>query len=300
MKNNIKAEIVAHSKRASPLNEDDFLYEVSTEELLKMRVRGQKNFISLNFYDKPLIYCWLLNNKLYFGQTSNLRVRLKNYISGIYVNTHYIARAINKYFKNKDSYFYIICICNTVEELDDKEKFFISKYKTTDRDKGYNLTEGGSRTKCSDETILKMIQSAKNKKKVYCKIIESGEIVEFESRRSCGRQLGLDIGTIYGSIKRKSLVNKKYYFSYTNDFKEHHDKPLHRSSDKLKGNRNGTKYHWVLYEKDNFILERDSLKKLYLDSGLNMKEYIFRDISCNRYFGEEFKNYKIIKYDKRK
>ena len=302
MKNNIKAEIVAQSKRASPLDKEDFIYEVSTKELLEMRVRGQKNFISSNFYDKPLIYCWLLNNKLYFGQTSNLGVRLRNYISGIYVETQYIARALKKYINREDSFFYVICICDTVEELDDKEKFFISKYDTTNRDKGYNLTEGGNRPKCSDETILKHIQSAKNKKKVYCKIIESGEIVEFESRSGCGRKLDIDIGTIYNGIKSKSIVNKKYYFSYDRDFSNHSDKSINRGnliSSKLKNNRNGTRYIWSLYKNDTLILKRDSLLRLYKDSNLNMKEYVFGEISRGKYRKEETKKYKIIKHLKK-
>ena len=303
MENKIKAEIVAHSKRDPPIEKEDFIFEISTEDLFKIRVRGKKNIITDNFYDKNIIYCWLLNKKLYIGQTTNLRVRLKNYINGIYIKTHYIARALEKYLRSKDSYFYIMCICSTREELNEKEKFYINKYDTTNKNKGYNLTEGGNSPIISEDTLRKMINSAKNKKKVYCKIIESGEIIEFESRRDCGRQLNVDIGTIYHSIKRKSSVYKKYYFSYTKDFNGYGDKSFQKSSsisNKLMGNRNGVKYHWVLYKKDKIILERDSLKRLYLDSNLNMKEYVFRDISCNRYFGEEFKDYKIIKYDKKK
>lgn len=39
---NIKAEIVAHSKRAPPLEEGDFIFEISTENLFKIRNRGKR------------------------------------------------------------------------------------------------------------------------------------------------------------------------------------------------------------------------------------------------------------------
>nr|DAQ95701.1 MAG TPA: intron associated endonuclease [Caudoviricetes sp.] len=296
---NIKAEIVAHSKSPPPLEEEDFIFEISTEDLLKIRGRGKKNVIADNFYGKNLIYCWLLNNKLYIGQTTNLGVRLKNYLSGIYTETHYIARALNKYLKKKDSYFYIMCVCDTKEELNEREKFYISKYDTTDRDKGYNLTEGGDNPSISEDTRIKHIKSAKNKKKVYCKIIEEDRIIEFESRRDCGRKLNIDIGTIYWGIKRKGIVLKKYYFSYDKDFTNHSDKTINRNnliSTKLKSNRNGTKYLWKLYKNDILLLERDSLLRLRRDSNLNIKESTFRRISEGKCSKEEFKEYKITKH----
>ena len=297
---NIKAEIVAHSKSPPPLEEEeDFIFEISTEDLLKMRGRGKKNIIADNFYGKNLIYCWLLNNKLYIGQTTNLGVRLKNYISGIYTETHYFARALNKYLRKKDSYFYIMCVCDTKGELNEREKFYISKYDTTNRDKGYNLTHGGDRPLVSEDTLRRMINSAKNKKKVYCKVIEEGRIMEFESRSDCGRKLNIDRGTIYWGIKHKSMVSKKYYFSYNKDFSHHVDNSKNKSkliSVKLKNNRNGTKYIWKLYKNDTLLLERDSLLRLYKDSNLNIKEYLFREISNGKYRKEELKEYKITKH----
>lgn len=296
---NIKAEIIAHSKSPPPLEEEDFIFEISTEDLLKIRGRGKKNVIADNFYGKNLIYCWLLNNKLYIGQTTNLNVRLKNYISGIYTETHYFARALNKYLRRKDSYFYIMCVCDTKEELNEKEKFYISKYDTTNRDKGYNLTEGGENPTVSEDTLRKMIKSAQNKKKVYCKVIEEDRVMEFESRSDCGRKLNIDRGTIYWGIKRKGIVLKKYYFSYDKDFSNHSDKTINRNnliSTKLKNNRNGTKYIWKLYKNDILLLERDSLLRLSRDSNLNIKESTFIRISEGKCSKEEFKEYKITKH----
>ena len=240
-----------------------------------------------------------MNNKLYIGQTTNLNVRLKNYLSGIYTETHYFARALNKYLRKKDSYFYIMCVCDTKEELNEREKFYISKYDTTNRDKGYNLTEGGENPTVSEDTLRKMINSAQNKKKVYCKVIEEDRIIEFESRRDCGRKLNIDIGTIYWGIKRKGIVLKKYYFSYDKDFSNHSDKAINKSnliSTKLKNNRNGTKYIWKLYKNDILLLERDSLLRLRRDSNLNIKESTFRRISEGKCSKEEFKEYKITKH----
>lgn len=41
------------------------------------------------------------------------------------------------------------------EELNEREKFYISKYDTTNNTKGYNLTHGGDRPLVSEDTLRK-------------------------------------------------------------------------------------------------------------------------------------------------
>lgn len=97
-----------------------------------------------------------INKMCYIGQDVNNN---SNYLgSGIFLNN-----AIKKYGKEnfkKD----ILCECNTREDMNEKEKFYIKKYKTK-RPNGYNLTDGGEGNLGwipSDETKNKISNSIKN------------------------------------------------------------------------------------------------------------------------------------------
>jgi group I intron endonuclease len=77
----------------------------------------------------------LINNKFYVGQDS--KNNPKYYGSGLLIN-----HAIKKYGKNnfvKE----IIEYCYTLEELNEREVYWIEKLHATDRNIGYNITKGG-------------------------------------------------------------------------------------------------------------------------------------------------------------
>lgn len=92
------------------------------------------------------------NNKIYIGQSKNVKARINRHKSELKHNKHkniYLQREINKYgFENFE--FNIIEYCN-VEELDEKEKNYIKQYNSTDNQFGFNLTDGGENTKWNDE-----------------------------------------------------------------------------------------------------------------------------------------------------
>lgn len=81
----------------------------------------------------------IINNKIYIGQhkTNFMEKDEKYFGSGLYLN-----RAIKKYgidnFKNE-----IICWCETKEELDTAEKYWINKLNSCDKNIGYNIQIGG-------------------------------------------------------------------------------------------------------------------------------------------------------------
>ena len=91
----------------------------------------------------------LINNKVYIGQTRrtfNERYCGKGVgISRVYWSTRcnsHLHTSIQKYgfdnFKVE-----IIEQCNTIEELNQREKYYIALYKCTDPKCGYNYCEGG-------------------------------------------------------------------------------------------------------------------------------------------------------------
>ena len=102
------------------------------------------------------IYCIenLVNGKRYIGQTINFHNRKHDHISRLHHNKHqntYLQCAWNKYGESNFS-IYILQECNK-DELDNLERYYITKFDTTNRDYGYNRESGGnSRKKVSIDT----------------------------------------------------------------------------------------------------------------------------------------------------
>lgn len=128
--------------------------------------------------------------------------------------------AWNKY--GSDNFeFEIIETCN-VEELDEKEVFYIELYNSLDRDYGYNLTNGGSQNhKVSDETKERMKIAAINvhaKRTVEEKSVISAKV----SKSKTGRGVGVD-NPFYGKShteETKLILSEKAKERYKN--KEDH------------------------------------------------------------------------------
>lgn len=84
------------------------------------------------------------NGKVYIGKTKKtLEDRWKRhlYLAEKGVNRHFYD-AINHYGKEKFS-IELLEECNTEDELDRREKYWIDQFNSISREKGYNMTEGG-------------------------------------------------------------------------------------------------------------------------------------------------------------
>lgn len=100
----------------------------------------------------------LVNQKIYIGQHKAKKFN-PNYL-GSGVN---IKRAINKYGKNS---FEVILLewCETSEEADNKELYYIAKFNSQDISIGYNITQGGQ-----TRFFTGLIHSEESKKKMSIK-----------------------------------------------------------------------------------------------------------------------------------
>jgi hypothetical protein len=114
------------------------------------------------------------SEKKYIGQTvkhfnsgkkSGYLARWKAHISEAKRNINYsrlLDNAIRKYGSNNFK-ISLICECNTFEELNEKEKYYITFYNSLSPN-GYNLTTGGNvNNKQSIESCLKKSQSLMGK-----------------------------------------------------------------------------------------------------------------------------------------
>lgn len=98
------------------------------------------------------------NNKVYIGQTKqeiNRRLNSHKNIKKTYCN-NYLYNAIKKYGWDNVN---VEIICTILEEfVDDTERYFIKLHKSTDRNFGYNIEDGGKENyKLKDRTIKKII-----------------------------------------------------------------------------------------------------------------------------------------------
>lgn len=92
-----------------------------------------------------------VNGKVYIGQTIKpLRKRVIQHVTCSNPNTKchksYFHRALNKYgIENFELNILEICSCQ--KELDERERYWIAHYKSTDKRFGYNIDSGGSKGK---------------------------------------------------------------------------------------------------------------------------------------------------------
>lgn len=103
-----------------------------------------------------------VNNKIYIGQTwlplhKRMGLQGKNYKNSIYLFS-----AIQKYGSENFEY-EVLATCKDQAAADEFEAYFIIKYNSTNHEIGYNLKEGGSAGRHSEETKAKMSKTMSEK-----------------------------------------------------------------------------------------------------------------------------------------
>jgi len=103
-----------------------------------------------------------INNKIYIGQTiRSLIERIEDYKNGL--GNDYLNNSFKKYgFENFE--FSIIDTAETIDELNQKEIYYIKLFNSTNKEIGYNQHSGGRNAIPNEETLKKMSISHKGKK----------------------------------------------------------------------------------------------------------------------------------------
>lgn len=159
-----------------------------------------------NYYDKLVIYkLQFLNNKIYIGQTKNLKRRLYNYIGKSETKGHLVKKAILKYGLSNVE-LEIVKICDNEEDLNNSEIYYISFYDSCNLLKGYNLALGGNSNKPSSQTLIKKIKSSK-KVKVGQYDLNGNLITVFNSVKEASRELNILDTDIHRCCKTKGTRN---------------------------------------------------------------------------------------------
>ena len=121
----------------------------------------------------------IVNQKCYIGQTIRLlnqRINEHVYDSKNQKSSSYFHRAIRKY-GIKSFKWDILCECDTRDELDKKEIFWIGKEQSYVRNGGYNLTHGGDFNPMKYQEFRDKISIA-NKGRIFSHTSESIEKIK--------------------------------------------------------------------------------------------------------------------------
>jgi hypothetical protein len=153
-----------------------------------------------------------LTNKVYIGKTISLIVRQKEHLRklkyGKHINKH-LQYSYNKYGKD-------IFTFDVLEEcdeclIDDKEKYWISFYDSTNKSKGYNLTHGGEGGVGTKETKEKQSKSHdKNKKRVYGFTLKGDSYKVWNSIKECSKELLTNPCDVRRTIQQKQYSCKGF------------------------------------------------------------------------------------------
>ena len=107
-----------------------------------------------------------INGKVYIGQSKDIGGRMLEHIRDLESNRHvnwHLQRAYNKYgLENFE--FNVVEMCDE-RKLTDRENYYIDKFKTLNKHKGYNLKIAADRVIYSELTLKKMSKSQKELRK---------------------------------------------------------------------------------------------------------------------------------------
>lgn len=181
------------------------------------------------------------NGKLYFGITSQTPER--RWRNGDAYHSRYFRRAIDKY--GWDGFYHVVVKRGlTLEEATAMEKELISTYRTSEKEYGYNITEGGDgkfgceRTwfptlgkKMSDDTKQKIrdralermqnptymqkMRNCQKTKPIIC--IETGEIFSCTGE-AVERGYGTSQANISGCCHGRNKTSGGYHWMYVEDY----------------------------------------------------------------------------------
>lgn len=201
-----------------------------------------------------------MNQKIYIGQALDILSRWRQH-SIQYLNKNnkisyncIFYKALRKYGIDNFS-FEILEVCNEAM-LNDKESFYINKYRTYvgfEDCNGYNMTLGGN-----NSTIT-------NKKKIVQYSLNGEKIAEFNSISEAKRQTG--VIHIFEVLQHKRRSSGGFLWSYENELPHEYYEYIPVQSKKI-----------VQYDlKGNFICCYNSIKEAVEKTGLTSLSYCLRN-----------------------
>lgn len=194
-----------------------------------------------------------VNGKIYVGQTSYKNINQRWRYGEGYKKSVKFYSAIKKY--GWENFEHIILEeCDTLEQANEREKFYIEKFKSNIKNYGYNLTSGGSEKRIiTEETRKRMSESKKGNKNPMKNHIFSEEHKKRLSNSLKGRKKSKEwVEKIMRNNNHKTMLGKKHTLE-----------SKIKMSEKQKGNSKGSKKTFVLFLNDNHIEVFNKREEIY-------------------------------------
>lgn len=174
----------------------------------------------------------LINGKVYIGQSIDIRKRWRQHKNAAKSKEKSLFySAIRKYGIENFS-FEIIEECS-LEELDDKEKFYIEKFNSYigwENSNGYNMTTGGNRPNALPMSYSNRIKMSrkKNGEPVVQLDMNGNYIRMFEAISIAAKELNVSPSSIRANISGKAKSCRNFIFIKLSDYFEHIDYSVKR------------------------------------------------------------------------
>ena len=141
------------------------------------------------------------SNKIYIGQTckDNLDKRA-GYDGQGYIHCTYFYNAIQKYGINNFKR-YILKNNLTLEEANYWEQYYIAKYDSTNREKGYNISKGGNAHTFSEEARQKISKKMKENNPM-----KNPDIAKKVSEKNKGKKLSKEVRKNISEGHKKKIL----------------------------------------------------------------------------------------------
>jgi predicted GIY-YIG superfamily endonuclease len=190
----------------------------------------------------------LVNNKLYIGITNQgFKTRWYKHCSdSIHGSEFPLHNALRKYGIDNFSV-EVLEVCETIDQLKQQERYWITELKSRTTENGYNLTDGGDGTfgrkhsdetkdkirqktldRCLDENFIKVLRNTRFKNKEIAQYdLEGNFITTFISASEAARIMKVSRSSICNCALGQSSNSKGYIWKYTGN-----------TSEKMKSNYN--------------------------------------------------------------
>lgn len=227
----------------------------------------------------------LVNNKVYIGQSINIKKRFRehkyNLKNNIHAN-HHLQNAWNKY--GGENFEFIVLEYCTENLINNKEEYYISVYKTIDSKYGYNKKEGGKNGRLSEETKNKMSISQMGKKhsEETKLIIKEKNLGKKYSEETKNKMSESKIGKHYHTEESKKSISEKNKNNNYNLGKKR-DKTF---SDKMRILNTGKKYSEetrrnLSLSHMKFDIETVHLIRKEINNGASIKDLVLKYHVCD-------------------
>lgn len=150
-----------------------------------------------------------INGKIYIGQTTQEpKLRWQKHCTPFSARKMIVSKSIQKYGK-ENFLFEVIDNANSLDELNEKEVYWINHFDSRNKEKGYNIAFGGDNKKMTDETKEKLSLVHKGKSKPPMSEEHRRKISEAAKKRKLSPETKEKIRLAHLGLKPTKETKKK-------------------------------------------------------------------------------------------